>query len=424
MIFSKNYHSENPRYSKRVFLPLADDLKSSRIHLRIDCGRKNDTNNRFLFITGRWWNVAIVNLLRFNDRAGAMISDEEYWVWGRRRSFFTDHIYRVSEDKLNEQLGMELVYGGTGHPPFHLEIVEHLRKKLEQSLSKEDHNGLPTTTEAIGYLLLEEAQNTVQRRVNDHLRFLYGISVDDINRGYFELDGKRFDIKQKKVIDDVTNIVLQKGNNDLLKPLYKSRGVLMGIDPEHGFTAYHLNYDQSILAFVSGGFEAIGTGKYASGIVLGQYLNNKNVAQRREGIDPVEGVYTLFKSAILASESFCQVGGYFSMVLLSQPDLKKLPVCTLVQGDRAKLATEIVQAHRLEQIDMSTCLELLNQLIFKSISLESVEDGLFGKAKNKRLLEWRLSGFKADVESSIIQPTSPASSQSKRSSTKQISKKK
>ncbi|MBN2383900.1 hypothetical protein JXQ70_13575 [bacterium] len=342
--------------------------------------------------------MGIVNLLKFNDRAGAMISDEEYWVWGRRRSFFTDHIYRITDAPLNEHLGMELFYGGTVYPPFHMELVEHLKKKLQTIVANEQRDKVPTNTELIGYMLLEEAQNTIQRRVNDHLRFLYGLTIDDVNRGFFEIEGKKYDLKQQKVIDEATEIVLQKGSNAMLKPLYKSRGVLMGIDPEFGFSAYHLNYDQSILAFVSGGFEAIGTGKYASGIALGQYLNTKNLSERRTGIDPVEGVYTLFNSAILASESFCEVGGYFAMVILSQPDQKKLPEYKTIQGDRAKLASEIVHAHRIEQIPRKICFALLDRLIFGFESIDQVEEGLYRAAGNARVLELRLSGFKADVD--------------------------
>jgi len=327
-----------------------------------------------------------------------MISDEEYWVWGRRRSFFTDHIYRISVPPLNEHLGMELVYGGTGHPPFHLELTDNLQKRLAKSIATEMRDKIPTSTENIGYLLLEEAQHTMQRRVNDNLKFLYGITIDDVNRGFFEVDGKRVDIKQQKILDDATDIVLQKGNNDNLKPVYKSRGVLMGIDPEFGFSAYHLNYDKAILAFVSGGFEAIGTGKYASGIALGQFLNTRNLRQRRTGIDPVEGVYVLFQSALLASESFCEIGGYFSMVMLSQPDLKKLPVYSVIQGDAAKLASEIVQASRLEQLQRTASLDLLERLIFAGEPVENVEEALLQAARSRKVLEWRLSGFKADVD--------------------------
>ncbi|MFC1852918.1 hypothetical protein ACFL27_22190, partial [candidate division CSSED10-310 bacterium] len=248
--------------------------------------------------------MSIVNVLKFNENAGAMISDEEYWVWGRRKSFFTDHIYRIGGSSLPAESDMELVYGGTGHPPFHYELIDHLRKRLDTLSAADGYEKRPTNTENVGYLLLEEAQKAIQRRVNDHLSFLYGLTIDDVNRGSFESSGKQYDIKQPKIKDDVTKIVLQQGKNELLKPLYKSRGVLMGLDREIGFSCYYLNYDKSVLAFSSGGFEAVGSGKYASGIVLGQYLNNRNLAERRRGIDPVEGVFTLFLSALTAAESF------------------------------------------------------------------------------------------------------------------------
>jgi hypothetical protein len=341
--------------------------------------------------------MAIVNVLRFNDHAGAMISDEEYWVWGRRRSFFTDHIYRLSEPPLNEQSGMELVYGGTGHPPLHYELTDHLRKRLRCLLEGENLENRPTTTEAVGYLLLEEAQKTVQRRMNNQLQFLYGLSIDDVNRGFFEVENKRYDINQAQIKQDVTNLVKQSGNDESLKLLYKSRGVLIGIDPVFGFSSFFLNYEKSVLAFTSGGFEAIGTGKYASGMAIAQHLNTVPLHQRREGIDPLEGIFTLIHSALSATDSFREVGGYFTLALLEKGKNDKFPRYQSIHGHRAKLASEIVQAWRVDQVSRQESLALLQRLVFEAESVEAVEEALFGAARSRKILEWRLAGFKADV---------------------------
>lgn len=337
--------------------------------------------------------MAIVNALRFSDNAGAMIADEEYWVWGRRRSFFTDHIYPLCDEQLSEKLNMQLVYGGIGHPPFHLETVEHLKKRLA-----EGKEGYPETTEEVGYMLLEEAQKTIQRRINDQLNFLYGVTIDDINRGYFEVDNKKYDIKQKKILTELTNVVMQKGNNDFLKPIYKSRGVLMGLDPQHGFTMFHMNYDKSAMAFVSGGFEAVGTGKYASGIAFGQYLNNLNVAERRDGVEPLRGLFTLFESALLASESFKEVGGYLKAAVILRDNETMKNRLKLIQGHDAKLAAEIVQAYRTGYIALEIALSLFDRLVHDKSSFDEIEDELFQATENPFFLELRLAGFKTDYE--------------------------
>lgn len=340
--------------------------------------------------------MAIVNVLKFNENAGAMIADEEYWVWGRRRSFFTDHIYRISEGELGENLKMQLLYGGVGHPPFHNELTTHLQKRLNTFIVEGKADKIPTNTEQVGYLLLEAAQEAIQRRVNDHLQFLYGVTIDDVNRGFFKKDGKKYEINQASIKKELVNIVMQKGNNQFLKPLYKSRGVLMGIDQEFGFSAYYFNFDKSILAFNSGGFDAIGPGKYAAGITLGNYLNEINLHQRRENIDQIEGLFTLIHSAISA-QAFKEVGGYFIIEILSQKDNVSPATVKTIHGHQAKLATEIVTAQLLEQIEKTTAFSLLERLIFNEEEFDKIEDELFTKAKSGKILEWRLAGFKRDV---------------------------
>lgn len=354
--------------------------------------------------------MAIVNVLRFNELSGAMISDEEYWVWGRRRSFFTDHIYPICDEPIKQALGMELLYGGTGHPPFHYELTDHLKKRLMNTLDGSLDEPLPMTTEAVGYLLLDEAQKTYQRRINNQLQFLYGVTVEDVNRGFTEYDGKRYDINQNLIKQDVVKLVNQSSQDEMLKPLAKSRGVLVGIDPVNGFSIYFLNYDKSVMAFSSGGFEAIGTGKYASGISIAQFLNTVNLTRRRAGIDPVEGVFTLYLSALMASESFREVGGYFSLALLSVEKKGGLPGVKYVQGSRSKLATEIVQAFRLEQLSRHKALELLDGLVFGEANIEKVEQTLFREAKNATLLELRLAGYKADVNDFVAEISSSVNS--------------
>ena len=119
------------------------------------------------------------------------------------------------------------------------------------------------------------------------------------------------------------------------------------------------------MAFVSGGFEAIGTGKYASGIALANFLNTVHLPKRRTGIDPLEGIFTLFVSALSAAESFREVGGYCNLALISRDPQKQTSLTQFIYGDQAKLGSEIVQAFRCDQISRDIAFDLLDKLVFK-----------------------------------------------------------
>src|SRR4030042_1716124 len=155
--------------------------------------------------------MAIVNAIKFDRYSGAMISDEEYWFLRRRRSYFSDCIHPLLSPEISEKYNLEAVYGGTGYPYFHFEVVEKARKRLLNLKPGEVAKGAKNvpfdTVENVGKITLEIIHQVAQRYVNNHLKFVYGFTIDDYNRGFFTENGKKYEIKQDAVKDSVKNVI-------------------------------------------------------------------------------------------------------------------------------------------------------------------------------------------------------------------------
>ena len=75
----------------------------------------------------------------------------------------------------------------------------------------------------------------------------------------------------------------------------------MGYDYKSGFQAYNLSGKATVISFLTG-FESVGSGRYGAGVSFARSFNRRFLSERREGFDPVEGMLTLYLSAIIARE--------------------------------------------------------------------------------------------------------------------------
>lgn len=338
--------------------------------------------------------MGIVNALKFNEHAGAILADEEYWLKRRRKSYFVRKLFQILDAPVREKLRLEIIYGGDGNPSLHYEIVKKSQQLLNKKLGSNKNERV--TVEKLGLEILAISHEVIQRRVNDFLKFIYGFTIDELNQGYFEKDKKKYNIAQKSVKDHALKIIAREDDNPHLKEIFASRAVIMGWDEHNGLSAFYLNFKEGVLSFNSGGFEAIGSGKYASGISIGSFLNHKTLKERRAGYDQLEGIVELVLSGLKASAHFQEVGGYLNFVYIDGRQSDPAARCREVTGDRAKLASEIVLAFDRNELSKEHTLELLKKLIFKAESLESVENEMFKKAANTQRLNLILEGYKVN----------------------------
>ena len=343
--------------------------------------------------------MAIVNSLLFDGQRGAILSDEEYWFLRRRKSFFGDNLHSLLEDAQAEAWNLEAVWGICGHPAFGAEVVSGIRIKIRDKEEEAKKKGIRKPPFAalreLGMLGLETVREVVRRRENEKLRFLYGFEADDLLRGSFEADGKTWEIKQDAVKKAALEI-LEGGNKaQMYKNIFSNFGILLGWDPEEGIAHFHVNAEIGVLSMVSGRFEAVGTGKYASGMSFADFLGRHTLCRRRKGFDPVEGTYELLLSAVVAANSFHEVGGDFHMAVVDGTAKTHAARCRFIDEDRMRLATEAVRGSREGFVPRKAALETVEAAVYGDDPFERIEDRLFRAASDSKALERLLRGYKA-----------------------------
>ena len=143
--------------------------------------------------------MSLVNFLKFSDTMGAIISDEEFWTPRFRRRLHTDNLHSLLDAEMSDAWGMEIAYGGVGYPSVHREVVHQTQKILKQRLTDtKETESAPSMVRHVARIAFESMQQVIRRRIDQKLRFKFGFTTDDLNRGYYEDDGKKIEIKKKE----------------------------------------------------------------------------------------------------------------------------------------------------------------------------------------------------------------------------------
>lgn len=341
--------------------------------------------------------MSMVNFLRFNDTMGAIISDEEFWTPRFRRRLHTDNLHSLLDEEMSSAWNMEIAYGGAGYPSVHHEVVNQTRKILKQRLL--DSNGkepAPSQVRHVARIAFECMQQVIRRRIDQKLLFKFGFTTDDLNRGYYEENGKKIEIKNKEIKQAAQKIATAKEKDALLKPAMEAKAAIFGYDSTYGMTGFYLDSEAGVLAYNYEGFEAIGTGKYASGMVFGLMFGAKTLAMRQAGFEPAEGCLELINSALAAKYHFKEVGGNLNFAIIKADEKKHALRYREIFDNDARLAAEIVQAFKWQELDRSKAIDLLNQLLFSRKKWETVEQDLFKAVRNSTRYELLLRNYKKD----------------------------
>ena len=342
--------------------------------------------------------MSLVNALRFSAKDGAMISDEEFWLHGRRRTFFQDNIHSLLPANIADIAGMELIYAGTGDPYLHYDIINKAKKNLgKQMAGGVAIQGVDSPVYEAAKVVLRCVQEATRLRIEQKLQYLFGFGVDDFNRGYYKKNGNKIQINQECVRKKALNIITWGDKNQGMKSVFESRALIMGHDQEHGMQLFYVNIENQVLSFNSGDYDTVGSGIYGAGHVFANYMIRKNMQQRLQGYPRVEAMVMLIDSAITASKTYKAIGGYFNILYLdgSQPNQRQR-LRNIIE-ERAKLAAEIVAAAKKCLISSGTCHKLIDDLIFQDAPLEEIDELFFKQAHDPEKLELFLRSYKIDL---------------------------
>lgn len=352
--------------------------------------------------------MALVNVLQFSPDTGAIISDEEFWNVHFRKRLYADNLASLLDDRMANDWRMEAVYGGVGYPSLHHEIVELTKTRLQATYATgNEGTGRPVIVKEVARTAFECLQEMIRRRIDQKLVFFFGFNADDLTRGYYLKNGKRIDISNKKVKEGATAILTGDKADVVLKAAMQSKAVVFGFDDTYGITMYHLSIENWVMGYVHEGFEAIGAGKYASGLILGQDFKTKTFAARKAGYSVGEGILELFESAVLATDHFKEVGGNFNLIFLDRQAGQRATRIIELRDHEARLATEITRAVSANLLQRETAWGFLEDLLWSKKPWQAIDTALFASVTDSDQLHFLLRRYKMQevIEIAAQSPT-------------------
>jgi hypothetical protein len=344
--------------------------------------------------------MSLINLIRIDEFSGAMLADEEFWRRGSRRTLSLDNLQPLLPVEFCESSGLEAVIGIIGDPSISYEAILRAQLKLKEVIKdpgKLDREDPIRTLKDIVDISIAEIENLIRKRLDDQLGFAYGFTADDLNRGYFESDGERIEIKLEQVRTDALKWIKNNGHPDKTKSLFELDAIIAGLDSRTGFHWYEWNATPGSTFLGTGLFESIGKGSDAASLAFIDFFRKRELKKRRLGMLPEEALFSLIAGLEAAARFNHEVGGYPQFVILDAKGKTHVERCREYGSHGAKLAQEIVTACIHDYIKKPDALRLIKDLIFNGKEFALVEDDFQKISNNTQSLEHFLRGYKNSV---------------------------
>jgi len=338
--------------------------------------------------------MAIVTAFRFTPQSGAICIDQESWHIWRRKNWFNDHLYDLLPSETTDLHHIELIYGGTGHPPYHREVTGKARILLQKHINEKKSETHEFTVPELAEVVLSVFQSVHRRRVNDKLKYLFGFNTDEFNAMEFQKNGEKRAIKQSCVKDRALSIVQGQagmGYSPFGPPV---EACLIGVDKKYGFSAFVLKEEDGVLSFQSCWFESIGQGRHGAAIRFADRLNDRFLNTRRQGEGNPEGLFVLLESIKESMDHFGQNGGSIRCMLIDSNGETKEQRLLDIRDDIARLAFEIVHTSQNNLVSREKAVSMVWDLVNGKTTLEKCERTLFSNSEDSNRLGKLLRGYK------------------------------
>jgi len=346
--------------------------------------------------------MTVINAIRFNPYAGAMVCDEQM-TYGdfSRKIDNADKIQSVVEPHIEADEKIHVCLGASGTSAIGDELKNRLRERIakrykqyrERSLSREKPFMSLDDISQLAFAIVVEIK---KRYCESMVEANYNFTINQFIDGSYAAQDKTFDIKQKEIVDQVFETITWSKRSSQARFVFLNRSILAGIGADGLFHIYSLSMIDGSVKKVQSIFHSIGSGQDTSDLVFSQFTMNKTLKQRRSNIEPADGLLTIISATNSACTNNVGVGGYFNIVLFDGQQKSAGKRRQEVSDCRAKLASEIASAYQFEFIPRKKAISLLNSLLLQGKDFHQVEQQLFASASDKESLARILRGYKKD----------------------------
>ena len=342
--------------------------------------------------------MGIVNTLKFDMHSGAMITDEEFFIGGRRRVHTADNMQSLLDEEMSNELELEAVYGGAGNIAVTGQVINEIKIELKKHFDDYRKRGkggkIFSTVEDVSRIALKMFQENSRKYVNRKLSGLFGFSIDDFNRGYFFNNDKKIEIKEDKVISKAMDIIMLK--SAYMKDINELEGLVIGTDKQFGFNAFDFCGQMTHLYISTSLYNSIGAGSTTSSLAFGELINALSLEERRNGVDRIFGLTELIRITNQTAVKNSEIGGYYDIIYINGNGRDHGERFFEITGDESQFIKEAVSAFDNGLIAKEICYSLVDKLVFgkAEFNLNEAENFLFSNSSDNSKLELLLRGYK------------------------------
>jgi len=336
-------------------------------------------------------DMAVLNTLKINENLAYMISDEEYLtVRGLRRTYHSNNIHSVLDEEISQTLGMGFIAGFVGFPNFGMECVHKIKNRID-TMVKSHAQGFPETASELAEMAAGIITENTREKINSRLKYLYGFTMDDVNRNYFTENRTKTEIKQEDIVKKALEIINKKEKSGIIDEINKIEFIFACYDGDSPIQFFEIQPSNCVINPMPSLFSSVGAGADVCNIIFAEFINKTPLQKRRDGIDPVEGLIEMFWAVDQASLYNHQVGGYCHLCIIEKKGKEGF---RMFSDHKPKVGSDIVKAYKKGWLDADRTRELIDGLFFKEMPFEEAEEKLFRYASDKKQLDLFLRGYK------------------------------
>lgn len=340
-----------------------------------------------------------INALQFDNYSGIMLCDVlRSWNEEDMQLSASDKIKPCVPQEIIMETGLVAAYGNTGTSTIgdEIKITIYRRLKEEYRKLKEKTEEIPEnfkTLEELSSLVFDIILNMKHNHISQQMKSIYGFNSHDYIRGYYENNGRKIEVNDKKILEDCQKFMTWEGRTEDIRPVFLNAGILAGYENKEGFRIFQFSLYRMHREPVEVAFAAGGSGSDMVTSCMTDYLSRKSLIEKRGNIEPLEGSIELIHSLNRACERNLGVGGYYNIILFDGRKDNSQRIREICDH-RAKLASEIVFAYKEDFISETLVRELIEMLLFKEASFEEVHEIFLKGCNNRKNLLYRLRGYK------------------------------
>lgn len=342
--------------------------------------------------------MGLVNSLKFSYKSGAIITDEEFFIGGRRRVHTADNLQSLITEEMSNEFGLEAVFGGAGNLSVVKDVICMIKTKLQSEYAEYRRRGSDSpvfkTVEDVARIALRVFQEISHEKVSKKLYGLLGFTLDDFNRGFYFSEGKKIEIKDDKIVAKAMEIIMMKASH--MKDIQEVESIIIGTDTESGFNAFDFYGGMTHLYLSTSLYNSVGAGSTSTSLDFANMINSLELDQRRNGIDKILGLVELVRITNQSAIKNSEIGGYYDIIYLDGNGKNHNDRFFDINGEKTQLLKEIVGAYDHNLIQKDVCHDLAEKIVYSKseFNFNEAEAAFFSNASDSGKLNLFLRGYK------------------------------